>query len=449
MSGKNGKKGGGDPRKRTSGRVTPPKPKSKTRGTQPSAQNIPLEPTTIKIAEVIEFIVSPLEKIPEPEEPFYIEGFEAFNPLFDDDDYFIKLREAFAREMKMVQGEFYPDPALAQSAHLLFVERLVEQLRERVPVIARETQDTLENYFRERFERHGEPGSFERWDTEVMNNFFSERRLERLAEIGIPIEYHDEIVDGPVTVQAGKSFSTVSHNFIVEGEQVAFVPQSIQLFSVLVNKALREGYNFDEIVDGLARHALSFEIMNFACASQVTNIEDDLVEIQIGLTKASLNADLEFVGQPIGKWGHCGFLSSLHCRLGDDIGIGYYAERSIIELLDQYDPAFYERLFAATISNGDEGRKHEIVTDTLQQFVEDVFDNPRIVGILSQMIEGSKPGMEGSAPLHHALFSALILDKHWGSVAQAITSDTDARRLDYTFFTTPAVVENAFKGLSR
>jgi|GEM_PF-5411792 len=200
MSGKNGKKRGGDPRNRTSGRVTPPKPGSKSKGKSRQPTNVPVEVIRINLDEVKEFIASPLEEIPVRDKPYYVEGFEAFNPLFDDDDYFLNLREAFAREMKMVQGEYFPEPALAQSAHLLFVERLVEQLKDRIPEIARTTQDTLEKYFRARFERHGEPGSFERWDEEVLNKFFSERRLERLAEIGIPIEYIDEIVEGPVSV---------------------------------------------------------------------------------------------------------------------------------------------------------------------------------------------------------------------------------------------------------
>jgi|GEM_PF-5310398 len=247
----------------------------------------------------------------------------------------------------------------------------------------------------------------------------------------------------------GGSFSTIMHNLVAEGGNVDFVPHSITLFSVTVNSALREGYSFDEIVDGLARHALSFEIMNFACSSGVIEVGENSIDIHNGLSIATLNEQLQFDGPPIGKWGHCGFLSSLHCRLGDDIGIGYWGEQSMIELLDRYDPAFFERLFAAAISDGDAGRKHEIVTDTLKQFIGDVFTDPQIVEPLLHMAERSKYGMEESANLHQGLFTALVLDKHWGAVSRAISSATSARQLDYTFFTTPEVVKGAFKDLAR
>lgn len=465
MSGKNGKKRSGDPRKQTSenvsGRVTPPKKKpretdsvpppfsSPVSNPVPAPRDNPSSTIRINLNEVIRFIAAPLEKIPQPDKPYYVEGFEAFNPLFDDDEYFLNLREAFAREMKITLGGYYPHPTLAHSAHLLFVERLLEKLQERIPQIARDTQSTLEMYFRSRFNRHSEPGSFERWDKESLNGFFADRRLERLAESEIPIKYIDEIVEGPVPIAMQGSYSTVMHNIVVEGDEVDFVPKAIALLSITINNALCEGYSFDEIVDGIARHALSFEIINFASTSRVTDIQDDCIDVQFGLSMATLNDQLEFVTPALGKWGHCGFLSSLHCRLGDDIGIGYWAEQSMIELLDQYDPLIFERLFAALVSESTDDLPHEIVTNSLKQFIRDVFDDPDLAEPLLHLTERSIYGMEEAAALQLGLFTALNTNERWGTVARAITRATQARNLDYTFFTTPQAVLSAFNDLAR
>ncbi len=421
----------GNPRARTegSGRVTPPKP------------NKPNKPTHVYSLQPIEPTHKPLEPIPTRETPYRVEGLAIFNIEHDNSEYYLELRDAFAREMKLQCGEYFPDPNIALFYHDLFTESLLSAINSNLFELVDSLQDTLEEYFRDKLGAYSEPEDFDKWDKEILGSFFANRRIVEYVKLGIEIEYDDLLKDGPNPDELEASYCNSIYNRYLTDDDFIFTVKAIGLTSSSISKALTEGYNFDEIVKGVTRQIIAFELFNYMSITEVAQRDVESNILQAGLAGVLVDEEYDQLGLQLNQWGQRAFTTVLHSRLGNDISISFPAEYVMLELLDSYDPKFYQELFSAAFVDNSSELKITLIADKLKEFINDIFDDQELITELEELIEFSLYDMNASAKLYQNLGRAILLDEKWGNKLREIEDSTCERLMKFTFFDPPAVLE--------
>ena len=93
---------------------------------------------------------APLEPIETRKRPYRVQGLKIFDRAFDHNPYSESVREAFACEMKLRCREQFPNSELALQEHAMFVVSILDAIKMRLPKVAEDLQDSLEQFFRKK-----------------------------------------------------------------------------------------------------------------------------------------------------------------------------------------------------------------------------------------------------------------------------------------------------------
>ncbi len=200
----------GNPRaSRDSARATDPKTpgqphrQSNTQPNKPPQVFIVTDSTTIDRQSL-----EPIPARTKDEGVYRVKGLKIFDPENDNDQSCLELREVFAREMRMITGEFYPDPETVFFEHENFKVQLIHNIKAKLPAVARTLQDAIEEFFRNRLASYDTPEDFDTWDKVNLDSFFADQRLVQIVESDFRIIYDDRIKDEKSYDEAGEFTET-------------------------------------------------------------------------------------------------------------------------------------------------------------------------------------------------------------------------------------------------
>ncbi len=451
MSGKkrstNGKARSGNPRHNKASqpsRVTVPKKNSSSRT---SPRPLTSQTSTTSRPPVV----------PAPPRNYYLKcfndlGFEAFNPLYDGDEYYENLRNAFACEMNLMLGEYYPDPTMAGAAHRLFLERIISPLEDWVPVLANEMHEGLQKFFIERFVKRGKTiEDFHAWDRERLNRFFAQKEFVTRSLLLSSIEYHDEIVEGaPSRIYNASTSYTGAHAVVIDDENAG-----LQLYagivSNIVNSALLDGYTTEEIAEGLARQALAYELFNMAgmCALRDITIDEEGLSTFSGLNIATSKENVDGSNVAMGMAAQGSFISLLHIRTNPTNSATIAMGARVLEIVARRTPGLYEKLFeVAFVADSDMQYPHLLIPDAVKAFVTKFYGqrDPELTEQLHILADRSPLGFDEYMELCKVFMTAVYRDPRFSDlvcdVEDLIAPHT---RTSFTFLTPPASVPQVNK----
>ena len=383
--------------------------------------------------------------IPLRTQPYRIGSLAAFNPIYDGDAYFEDLRSAFAQEMKLLTGDFYPETQEALRVHKEFIKKLMDEISLRIPGLATETSGMIERHFRDRFKKRGQTDTdFERWDHEVLGGFFADNMLfQRCLNLG-GIEYFDEIAEGASPLAVQDNFSYTQYVYMPGRSDIGAIQPSLTISSKLVNQALRQGYSIDEIVEGLVQKTVSYEILNIANRIHEVDLGNKQIGLQMGLTISTLEYGPDGTPTSFGGWGHNALISALHVRLNPLYGLGYRNEAELFEILSQTDPTFFERAFEACfgVSHSFYPEPHLLFEKQIALLAERVLDESDPALSRGIQAEAHSSLSKDTLPrdLQSGIYALLAMDPSLTSLGLSVQEVIANKSSDLAFYTPPGML---------
>ncbi|MFN8015878.1 MAG: hypothetical protein U0R17_04635 [Acidimicrobiia bacterium] len=427
MSGKkkNGGKSSGDPRKRSAnGRVQPSNPS--------------LEDQVYESLGYKQWTRSQWKKVQE----YRVPGLEIFEPRYDLDSYYLALREAFCVEMELLCGDPTPNPKKAIQLHSEFTEAFRDVLQAQVIIQAKRLNDNLETFFRKRFaKRSNGKQTFEEWDEQNLGGFFANKLIEQNAAALAPITYYDEVSLGRLPEEYG-----IKYNFVMmaprsndEGDIDA--APTIFINSLLVSKALSEGYSIDQIAQGISDLCIADSVLNASLNFRI-NFGADAKDLSIdsGLIRAfSVDDDDKIAADMIGTWTHNAFMSYLNYVAGNNSTIAYAKQVSLLDVVFRKSKELVEEIFESTfgIDHGD--LPHITIAQAINKFADRFFArrSPKACEEIKRLSDLSVGDETLSAELHLAFFDSCIEDERLRPVMLQSMLEINRLRPEDTFAFAP------------
>ncbi|HMS25359.1 MAG TPA: hypothetical protein PKB15_06725 [Acidimicrobiia bacterium] len=388
--------------------------------------------------------------VPPPPKNYYTRcfealGFQAFNPLYDGDEYYENLRRAFALEMKLMSVGYYPDPVIAEAAHDLFIERITSPLSDWIPVLAEEMHEGLQKFFIQQFLKHGKTiEDFHTWDRDRLNGFFAEKEFIDRSQLMNAIVYHDEITEGATSRFYNSSTSYTAGHPILFDEDRAAIQIYAGIVSTTVTKALQDGYTIDEIVEGLVRQTVAYELFNVAgmCAMRNITLDDEGMSTFSGLNIATSKENVDGSNVALGMASQGSFVSLLHIRSNPANSLSIPMGARLLEIVARRTPGLYEKLFeVAFIEDTDIEFPHLLIPDAIKAFVTKFYGqrDPELTERLHALADSSTLGFNEFAELSKVFITTVYTDPRFRNLVQDV-EDLMAphTRSSYTFLTPPA-----------
>ena len=366
----------------------------------------------------------------------------------DEGVYRVKGLKIFAREMRMITGEFYPDPETVFFEHENFKVQLIHNIKAKLPAVARTLQDAIEEFFRNRLASYDTPEDFDTWDKVNLDSFFADQRLVQIVESDFRIIYDDRIKDGPQKDDHKASHCNIGYKLIDGTDGPTYEAVDMQLLSTVVTEAINQGYPYEAIVDGIARDFVGYKILEYASRTQIVEIDDTTKFLNLGISGMLLDNDNNFLRVPMNLWSQRGFLTALHARHGANIGIRNRAEFALLELLKIYEPKLYQKLFTAIFADGDNTNKLNIVNDTMKHFIDtEISGDAQLKEELELLVNGAIYSDRDVGELFSKLRTLLIDDEKWGDKLRMIIGTVAQRELDFMFLDPPAIGQRITLGI--
>ena len=285
------------------------------------------------------------------------------------------------------------------------------------------------------------PVDFESWDREKLGSFFADRRLVKEVDAGIRMTYYDEVAGGVISATGNIPYSSVGYRYSPPQNGMTNVLKVINLTSKSVTDALREGYNFSEIAEQLVRQIIGFDLLQYVSRSKILHFTDNTISVQNGIENITIDHALNPTGIGLNQWGKNGFMALLNSLQGDDIGIGFQTEFTIIDLLSWHDERLLEKLFVASFGDSNQPHDESIITSSLKSFIDHVISDPEQNYDLKRLADLSIYSAEDAEIFFDGLRTALSHNAIWGNLLEEIRDSTRSRQIVYTFFEPPSCAQ--------